>query len=232
MIYSAYGLSIWSEIELPELFPARESEHNSATDVHITLGRVSESGLEDAGKTPDWFQASPDELWLDIEGIARFLITNGNRITIDPYPGGDKESIRLFLLGSAFGAILFQRSHFVLHGNAIRIGDQCLVCVGDSGAGKSTLAAGFMQRGYSIISDDVVPVDDKQRAIPGFPRIKLWQDTADKLGIDTRELQRIRPSDEKFNYPLLEGFQATPLPIRWIYALGMHDKDTVTLTQL
>ena len=232
MFYTAYGLSIRSEIELPELLPAVECEQSSATDVQISMGRVSESGLTDARRIYDWLYVSPNVLWLDINGVARFQITNGQHITIDPYPGSDEESIRVFLLGSAFGAILFQRGHFVLHGNAISIGDQCLVCVGDSGAGKSTLAAGFMQRGYSIMSDDVVPIDEMQRAIPGFPRIKLWQETADHLGIDTTDLRRIRPDEKKFNYPLAEQFQTEPLPVRWVYVLDTHDDDSIAMEPL
>ena len=232
MIYTAYGLSIRSEIELPELLPAPEHNKNSAIDVQITLRSVPKSGLADNVEGPGWFQASPDALWLDIEEVARFLISDGQQIIIDPYHGADEESIRLFLLGSAFGAILFQRGHFVLHGNAIRVGNQCMVCIGDSGAGKSTLAAGFMQRGYSILSDDVVALDDEYRVLPGFPRIKLWKNTADNLCIETRGLRRIRPTDEKFNYPLGGLFQKEPLPIRWIYILEMHDKETVTIKPL
>ena len=109
---------------------------------------------------------------------------------------------------------------------------EILSLLGENGAGKSTLAAGFMQRGYSILSDDVVPVDTSLNALPGFPRIKLWQDTADKLGIDTRGLRRIRPSDEKFNYPLAEQFQTEPLPVRWVYVLDTHDDDSIAMEPL
>ena len=99
-----------------------------------------------------------------------------------------------------------------------------MVCVGDSGAGKSTLAAGFMQRGYDILADDVVPVDKDCSALPGFPRIKLWQDAADQLGIDTKNLRRIRPDMEKFSYPLFNQFARQPLPVRWVYILDSHNE--------
>jgi len=110
----------------------------------------------------------------------------------------------------------------VLHGNAIRIGDACMVCVGPSGSGKSTLAAALMQRGHEILADDVVPVDDECRVLPGFPRLKLWEDAAGRLDIETAGLRRIRPDLEKFNYPVHDRYAGRPLPVRWVYILGSH----------
>src|SRR5204863_5490344 len=126
-----------------------------------------------------------------------------------------------FLPGSALGALLYRRGMMVLPGNAIRTSEGCLVCVGPSGSGKSTLAAEFMRRGYPILADDVVPVDDKCRALPGMPRLKLWQDAAARLNVSTEELRPIRPDVPKFNYPLGEAdFSTDPVPVRWIYILA------------
>ncbi len=216
-VYTAYTLTIASELHLPELTPlVPDAGHE--TDVTITVGKVAADGLEDGDQRGPFLWVSPTSLWLQVPHVARFLVEHGRKITIDPEPGIDEDSIRVFLLGSAFGALLFQRGYLVLHGNAIRIGDQCLVCVGDSGAGKSTLAAGFMQRGYQVLADDVIPVNDQCCALPGFPRIKLWQDVADQLAIETAGLRRIRPNLEKFNYPVSGVTEA--LPIRWVYILG------------
>jgi hypothetical protein len=120
-----------------------------------------------------------------------------------------------------------------MHGNAIQIGDQAMICVGHSGAGKSTLATGFMRRGYSILADDVIPIDANCNALPGFPRIKLWQDVADHLKIDTRKLDRIRPGIEKFNLPLGNNFSSKKLPVRWVYILHSENKlDNFELTPI
>lgn len=231
MRYTTYNLSIQSDIELPELLLQREATV-SPPDVFIRLSSVSAQGLPNGQQVNPFLYANRESLWLHIPKVARFLVQNGNSILIDPEPGIDEDSIRVFLLGSALGALLFQRGHLVLHGNAIRIGDQCMVCVGESGVGKSTLAAGFMQRGFQILSDDVVPVDKAFKALPGFPRIKLWQDVADKLQIDTTGLRRIRPGIEKFNYPLGNQFCQDSLPIRWIYILSSDDNDGIHLRAL
>ena len=70
----------------------------------------------------------------------------------------------------------------MLHGNAVRVDDGCAVVLGRSGAGKSTLSAEFVRRDLDLLADDVVPVDDLLRALPGTPRIKLWADAADRRG--------------------------------------------------
>ncbi|GAB6039791.1 hypothetical protein [Endothiovibrio diazotrophicus] len=229
MLYTSYGLVIASELALPELIALPEGREEAEADVRIGFGAIAPEGLAGGEQLGPFLWASRDALWLHITGVARFLVTRGREIRVDPEAGIDEESLRTFLLGSAFGALLFQRGLLVLHGNAIRIGDQCLVCAGPSGAGKSTLAAGFMQRGYPILADDVVPVDARCRALPGFPRIKLWRDVADYLAIDTAGLRRLRPGFEKFNLPVVTDGASEPLPIRWVYILNSEHVDALRI---
>jgi hypothetical protein len=224
MRFSTYDLTIDSELAMPELLPGR---HTGVPDVHIRLGSVPVDGLPQGKQLGPFLWVAAETLWLEIPHIARFLISQGNEIIIDPEPGIDEDSVRVFLLGPVIGALLFQRGYLVLHGNAIRIGDQCMVCVGHSGVGKSTLAAGFMQRGYDILADDVVPVDELCRVLPGFPRIKLWQDVADKLAINTTDLTPLRPNTLRFNYPLGPRFSDQALPIRWVYIIGTDKLDAI-----
>ncbi len=230
MRYTAYGLQFDSELDLPELTPAIAP--HPEPDVRIRRGTVDPHGLPEGRQMGPFLWVSADALWLQVPRVACYLIRGGNSIVIDPAPGIDDNSLRVFLLGSVLGALLFQRGQLVLHGNAIRIGDACMVCVGDSGAGKSTLTAGFLQRGYDILADDVVPVDGDCRTISGYPRIKLWQNVAERLGIETGSLHRIRPDLEKFNYPLGERFAVGVFPVRWIYVLNVDNEAGVRIQAL
>lgn len=226
--YTLYGMAIDSAFELPELLPVPAT---GTADVQVVRGAVAAPSAAGAAWDEEGMWAVDGRFWLPVEGVATFLVEGGGRITVDAVAGADEASIRLFLLGSAIGALLFQRDYLVLHGNAIRIGDACLVCVGDSGVGKSTLAAAFMQAGYSILADDVVPVTAEGLAIPGMPRIKLWQDAADRLGIATAGLRRIHPDMEKFNVPLGERFCAEPLPVRWVCWLVQGEPGSATTVE-
>lgn len=218
--YKAYALSIYSELVLPELLATESVMDPSMCDVVIRLGcasaRAEEGALEQLGVFA-W--ARPGLLKLDVPGIAGFLVRGGREITVEPAVGSDEASIRAFLLGSALGALLMQRGLLVMHCNAIRIGDRCMLCVGHSGAGKSTLAAAFAQRGYALLADDVIPIDSKGCALPGVPRVKLWPDSAAQLGLDVTLLDAIRPGLNKFALPIHESMTDLALPVGWIYVL-------------
>lgn len=125
-----------------------------------------------------------------------------------------------------------QRDLFLLHGNAIKMGDHCISFVGHSGAGKSTLSGAFFKRGYSILADDVCAVNANGQVVPSFPQIKLWFDAAKQLNIDTAALRKIRPSIEKFAVPLAQQFHTTPLPLKMVYVLHAHNKDEFNFTAM
>lgn len=226
--YACYGLQFASDLEMPEL--ASIPSNDITADIEIRLAPLEPTGPEGALRINSNLWIGKQVLRLHVSGVAHYEVRNGCEIRIDPLPDANPLSLRLFLQGSALGALLMQRGHLVLHGNAIRIGDACMICVGHSGAGKSTLAAAFLRRGYEILADDVVPIRADGHAIPGFPRIKLWQDAADQLDIRTAGLSPILPGMDKYNLPLQRDEQAlTPLPVRWIYLMDWHDADTLRI---
>lgn len=229
--YQSYGLTISSEIDIPELAPSAHDEAFPQVDVRIHLGRVDETEFLQGTQISPYLWVDRQQLSLHVPDIARFLVRRGTEIIVEPCAGIDEDSVRTFLLGSVMGALLLQRGLLVLHGSAIRVGDQCLICCGPSGAGKSTLAAGFAKRGYELLADDVVPVSNGY-ALPGPPRLKLWQDVTDHLGIDTSTLPRVRPGHAKFSYPLDGQIADRSCQVRWIYLLETHNRPDICLSPI
>lgn len=228
--YYAFALSIRSELVFPELLPC---SNRALPDLTIKWGEVCPSGLDFPNQSKGlFFQATEAALWLNVPNVARFLITHGNQILIDPVAGVDEDSIRVFILGSCMGALLMQRNLFLLHGNAIKVGEHCISFVGHSGAGKSTLSGAFFKRGYSILADDVCAVNAAGQVVPSFPQIKLWFDAAKHLNIDTQALRKIRPLIEKFAVPLAQQFHPDALPLRMVYLLHPHNKDEFKFTTI
>ena len=182
------------------------------------------------------FQAAPDRLLLQVDGVARYLVSGGSRVTIARDPAAGDDDVRVFLLGSVFGALLHQRDDLVLHGSAIDWEGAAVVFMGFSGAGKSTLAAAFHKRGRPIVTDDLCVVRPdglgRMMAHPGFPEAKLWLDSLNRLDISAEGLRRIRTKLEKRALPLGGAFASTPLPLKKLYVLRQHNRDELKLTTI
>jgi len=168
------------------------------------------------------------------EDIARILVENGKTITYMLYEEADEDNLRLFLLGSAMGALLQQRGFIVLHGNAISTNEKnCEIFVGRRGAGKSTTAAWHYLHGAKILADDVCAIgfgaDGHPYVLPSYPQLKLWQASADLLKIQTQNLRQLRKQDAKFALVILDNFFKQPLPVSQIIEINKDSLGTKNL---
>lgn len=226
--YRLFGLTFHSVLECPELVP---TEADAPVDVGIGLARLAPA-LEQAHFSSERFQSAPGVYQFQIGGVARYRVERGRQVLIDPEPGADPGDIRLWLLGTALGALLHQRGLLPLHASALAVDEVAHAFCGDTGAGKSTLAAALRRRGLSVLTDDVglvAPGPDGILFHPGFPRIKLWRDALDHLGLDHRPLIRDLTRAEKYHLRLAEDFQAQPLPLRHLYMLERTDAGPVRI---
>ena len=215
--YEVFGLTIRSAFPLPELF---EVSRTDAPDVIIRQASIRSEACNAA------VEVDEGALVLSVAEVARFRVECGREIIVDPEPGVPERNIRLFLLGSAFGALLHQRGLLPLHANAVEIDGRAVAFMGESGAGKSTLAAWFHQRGHRIIADDVCVVrfDDQGKpfAAPGLPRLRLWSEALELMGRDPQGLNRSYLSDEheKFDVPMDAASVApSQMPLAAVYLL-------------
>ncbi|XAY03984.1 hypothetical protein DSM112329_00810 [Paraconexibacter sp. AEG42_29] len=227
MLYECHGLTWASELPLPEL---AHGSSVAAPDVEITLGLI-EQPEEDVWRVGSAIAGDLDRFWLDVPGVARFLVEGGRRIVVEPAEGSHPDEVRLYLLGSALGAVLYQRGLLVLHGNAFRHGAAVVLAVGHSGAGKSTLAGELHLRGFDVFSDDVVAIDAEGFTVPGPPRVKLWQDAADLLGVSVDGLPRVRPQDDKFHMAI-DAPPTQRLPVAAVYVLERHEEHDLELVHV
>ena len=183
-LYRAYEINFASEIEFPGM--ATTDDDPALPRVTIRRGEVPEF-LDGRQDDNSYYQVEPHRILLRIDGVARYLISKGRDITVAPAPEAHPDTVRLFLLGSSMGALLYQRGLLPLHGSAIETPRGAMVFVGPQGIGKSTLAAHFQRRGYRILSDDVCVLardgSDGLRVLPAFPKLRLCPDALERLGI-------------------------------------------------
>lgn len=232
-LFSCFDFRLSSDIALGELTPA-DDPADARPIVSVRRGMVPET-LPDATAPVQGLQVTGDSALLTVTGTARYLIRGGQEIIVDAVPGAAERNVRLFLLGSALGALVYQRGLLPLHANAVVIDGAAYAVTGPSGTGKSTLAAWFAQGGYPVLCDDVCVVsfdaDGRPLAWPGLPRVKLWQDAADALGHSTVGLDRAVEGLEKFHVPI--GLAARdPVPLAGLYTLDRADDGVAAIVPI
>ncbi len=217
--YSVFGLHVRSQLKLPELL---EAQGSSDAQVTVTIGKAPEASVADDGP-----HLTCGGLLLEIGGVARYFIKDGTSIIVEPEPGVPEANVRLFLLGSAMGALLHQRGLLPLHANAVELDGRAFAFMGASGSGKSTLAAWFHDHGHRIIADDVCVVGfadgDRPHVRPGISRLRLWRDALDVTGRDVTAYQRSFFGDDapdKYDVPLARPCSIDEsIPLAAVYLL-------------
>ena len=223
--YLAFGLVVDSPVSLPEAYPA---EPAAAADVTIVCGSVRDDFPKDeyfdnARERKSWWQSVPDESrTLFNSPVGLFEIRNGNEITMQLYPDADMELVKIYLLGSAMGAVQVQRGRIPVHGGAVVSRRGAVIITGGQGAGKSTMTSAFVHNGYQYLTDDVssVSFDGGQAAVvPAYPQRKLIRDACAPLGYNPDDLALVDNNRDKFAVRDRENWCQEPADIRVIMEL-------------
>ncbi|WP_204104535.1 MULTISPECIES: hypothetical protein [Spirulina sp. CCY15215] len=139
------------------------------------------------------------------------------------------EDTATYLLGPVLAFVLRLQGVLCLHASAIALQDSAIAFIGAAGAGKSTTAAAFAQRGYPVLSDDVVALDWQENTPfvrPAYPRLRLWPESVDFLYGSRDRLPSIVPTNPTWDKRYLDlmqekyAFQSSPLPLSCLYLLG------------
>jgi hypothetical protein len=158
--------------------------------------------LENGVRIDPWTETSGNRLMFTVPGVARYLVENGNAISVAAVPGADPNSVDLFLNGPARGSLIHQRGELALEGTTVVApnGNAIAIC-GRSAVGKSTLAAELCKRGWALVADDITRVTwTRGRALawPSNDALKLWHKACTDLGIDTEGLPAVRTGMQKY----------------------------------
>jgi hypothetical protein len=218
--YRIAGLQIASEIDLPGAIELT----TAPTAVDVRVRRVSAIAVPEETTVigPNWTIAG-SSFHLHIPSVARYHIAEGTEIAMATEPGVADADAVIFLLGTAFAILLYQRREIVMHASAVMVGGRAILFAGRSGAGKSTLAAVLGQRGFAQVNDDLCRVGfdaaGRPVAYPDGRKAKLWRDTLDQLAIGARAGARVRAHIDKYYVDPPVPAREEPVPIAAIYAL-------------
>lgn len=139
------------------------------------------------------------------------------------------EFAQLLLSSRLLGLFLpYVRPSLLLHAGIPVVHGKAVCFVGPSGRGKSTLAAGFLQKGFPLLSDEMAVIrkekDGQLRLPPGLPDLRLWPTAISGLRMQGSQLRPFAPRAAKKRLPLqgygLKSYQADPVPLGAVYLLS------------
>ena len=182
--YEAFGLRLRSALPLHGLRPAPPDDGTGRAEVVVRRGDVEAPGPPGTYGISAWPGDAADTIVWRRETRLRI---SSNEIVVDT---ADEDFARQCIVGPGLGVLLHRRGHLVLHGSAVDVGGAAVVLLGHKGAGKSTTAAALVARGHPLLTDDLVALDaggagDGRLVLSGPTQMKLWDASADLLGVET-----------------------------------------------
>jgi hypothetical protein len=246
--YSLFGLAVASNIPIPELTPVPASPHGDpATDVQVhwqatprfiaagsTLDLAYMSSYTDRAGEPAlkiWSIPSAGLLCLDYSDGARFWVSRDGKsvwsMWSEPLSIDDTAT---YLLGPVLGLVLRLRGVTCLHASAIAFelpGSLVAAAfIGAEGAGKSTTAAALARQGLTVLSDDIVALEERDARFlvkPAYPYLCLWPESVASLYGSADALPAFAAGYDKRCLSLDREsltFAKAPVPLGCIYILG------------
>ena len=199
----AYGLQIVTDLPLPELAALPVSSVRSA--VRATLGGRSQR----LRLNPRWYLRSrlpggriwlrcgktPGGYVLSFANLADFVIdSSGSQVVCcNASIDASLETIRHLLIDQVLPLVVNLRGCDALHATAVATHRGVCAFTGPAGSGKSTLAASFVLSGYPLVCDDCLALSEGTAitALPGYPGLRLWDDSVRALGASSRNLKPV-----------------------------------------
>ena len=231
MDYVAYGLRVRSSV--PLRFAPSHMRAAAVPDVTVRFSVVPTAlrspvyARRHTREGMEW-EAAPGVFLLRMRGVARYLVTAGCNVLVEPC-GGEVHEIGEILVETAWAAVLLQRGIIPFHASAVAFETGAALFLGPSGAGKSSLLGALLKRGHAMLADDVAGVvlaaDSRVLVLPAYPRLRLCDDVLDKLG--WRGHERGRPCAK--HLVTVRRFHTSPLSICAIYLLNSHNRSGIEI---
>jgi hypothetical protein len=211
------------------------TEEGAECDFEVAVGAAGPNFKEDRAVNYPFIQFNENEFFYEVDGIARYFITGGNKVIIEPLCE-DWDSILLFFYSNAIGAILFQRNLVPFHVSGVvdKKGGVWLFAA-PSGTGKSTTALKLKERGYTLFTDDTALITVENGcclAIASYPVLRAWENTLSNQKVyAATEAKQLRAEINKFGIAFHDDFVKEPVKVNGIIFIE-KEGDTIQIERL
>lgn len=228
--YRLHGLNISSEIELSN-WPLG----SGACDVFIRWGDVS-TQIVGGRKVGEAFVGREKIGLLTYLELGPISIENGRTITVAASAARSPEVLQKVLSGTAIALLMHQRGSIVLHASSVLFDGRVILLMGPSGVGKSTTAAALVQRGATLIADDITVLDVDSSgtfcAFPGLQTLRLNRDSVDSFPFLVNRGKSIDPANDKRLFDISGESTEPAFPVASICYLQPATVDTPQARQI
>jgi hypothetical protein len=211
--YNLSGIILSTDIYIEELI---QTNGEQVADVFVSYGNVPDN-LDESNVDFPFIQANERQYLLILENFGKYLVEDGNKITIESFGKASPKEVEMYLLTNLLGALSYQNNLLPMHGGVVDFNGEGILITGTSGSGKSTMLAGLMKAGYRVVTDDISIVRNEKNkfvVFPSFPYMFLWGSTLKKLNLDHSNLSKLRNDMEKYILPNDFGGVTTPIEIK------------------
>lgn len=230
--YKVFNLSCKSTFPLPSFVVNQEMID---PDFEVVLGTVAPDFKNEPTVKKPFTQFNENEFFYQMPDIARYFVTDGNKVVIEPLCE-DWDSILLFFYSNCIAAILFQNNQIPFHVSGVldKKGGLWLFAA-PSRTGKSTTALKLKEKGYTYFTDDtaLITVENNQCvAIASYPVLRAWENTMNNQQVYAlSEGKQLRAEINKFGIAFHDDFVATSQKVKGIVFLEMKG-DSIQIERL
>lgn len=228
--YRICGCEFESSMPLPELEPA------PGTQPEFQFRMSTQACNEpQAGDWLNYWYAQDGSTWLAFArydggyllrfpGLADYVVSADARsITCRSQQAIPEETVRHLLLNQVIPITLSHLGKLVLHASACLTDKGAIAFAGFTGAGKSTLAASFGVRGFPVLTDDCLRIeerDGRMMSYPSYPGLRLWPESVEELFDHEPALQTLAHYTEKKRLLFEADTAEAPFPLRCVFILA------------
>jgi len=189
------------------------------------VGKVPES-LPDALHRSALIEANRQRALFRLTTVGRFLVEPCQPTVVQRALGATDQDIECLLRGPVAALRLCLSGHFALRGAAIEISGRALAVCGIA-TGTSSLVAALALEGHAVLGDGVICIEGNPPAVAPVPeaqppRVTLWPDSMEALGLDPSGGEIVRPVLRSRAF-VLGPSPSGPVPLGVLVALGLGD---------
>ena len=114
--------------------------------------------------------------------------------------------VELYFIGAVLSHWMERQHRPVLHAAVVAHRGRSIAFMAGNKSGKSSLALGCLGAGADLLSDDLLPLEERSDgfwAHPGYPEMRLWPEAVEAAGLgDPLDFALVHPGEVKRRIPI------------------------------